>query len=77
MFMMGGIDGFFYQRYSLPIQAHLVACANTEFVHNRFDRVRFAPTSANNYAELPPKTERKTSNKQQLSALEAGLTEAL
>jgi hypothetical protein len=50
----------------------LVACANTDFVHNGLDRVRFALPAAKIWAEPSSKTKRKTSNEQQLSAVKAG-----
>jgi hypothetical protein len=75
--MDGGIDGFYRQRYSLPIHSHLVARANPEFLLNRHDSVRFHPQLANNHAAIPSITPVQSSNQQPKSALEAGPWEAI
>jgi hypothetical protein len=75
--MGGGIDGICHRRYSLPIQRHLVACANTEVLHIGRDPVRFASQSANICPTIPPITPVQSSNQQTLSAHEAGPLEAI
>jgi hypothetical protein len=91
MLTRDGIDGIFHRRYSLPIDSHLVACANTEFVHIGRDRVRIfrlndqkrlcgpalSPPAAIKFAQFSPKFNLKSSNYQAPSANMAGPMEAL
>jgi hypothetical protein len=92
MFTAGGIDGIRARRYSLPIHRHLVACANTELVLFRDDRVRsavswpgtnfhletqIASSAMRNRAENSPYFINATSKDKELSAEQAELMEAL
>ena len=72
-----GIDGIYRRRYSLPIHSHLVAIANTGFVHTGFDRARFRPSLLNFSPAIPPITRVQSSNQQPILALEAGPMEEI
>jgi hypothetical protein len=76
-FTGGGIDGIYRWRYSLPIHSHLVAIANTDFVHIGFDRARFCPSLPNFSPAIPPITPVQSSKQKPILVLEAGPMEEL